>query len=254
MDAVQGVLWTSDYETAERLRASTGRTLLVQYLDTRSTYDRPFKSAVQDACGKSANRHFLHCRLFRPYEPDRRYVAQFGVERAPALILVHPDGTYHAYTGAGDRAAIARFLDESQPPGLHPIANPLIPRQPEYAWHSSLDTALEQAAHDGNSTLVVLYRWWQRDWERIEPMLARPEVYRRVAGLVHCKVTGMAGSPSAEMERFGVTQLPAIVLVRPDGTHEALSVPTGYEAIVRFVDRALHAEREVAAGTQDAAP
>lgn len=254
MDAVQSVFWTSDYEAAERLRASTGRPLLVQYLDTRSTYDKPFKKAVQDATARAGAHGFLHCRLFRPYEPDRRYVAQFGVERAPALILVHPDGTYHAYAGAGDAEAIARFLNDSQPPGLHPTTNPLIPRQPEFAWHDSLDVALEDAARDGNSTFVVLYRFWQRDWERIEPMLTRPEVYRRVAGLVHCKITRLAGSPTAEMQRFGVHQLPAIVLVRPDGTHESLSVPTGYEAVVRFVDRALHGERAAAATAPDAAP
>lgn len=254
MDTVQSVFWTSDYETAERLRASTGRPLLVQYLDTRSIYDKPFNKALQQATSQSATSGFLHCRLFRPYEPDRRYVAQFGVERAPALILVHADGTYHAYTGAGDAEAIARFLNDSQPPGLHATTNLLIPRQPDYAWHDSLDAALDHAAREGNGTLVVLYRWWQRDWERIEPMLARPEVYRRVAGLIHCKVTGMAGNPTAEMERFGVTQLPAIVLVRADGTYEALSVPTGYEAVVRFVDRALRGEREAAATLQDVAP
>ncbi|MDO8632694.1 MAG: hypothetical protein Q7R41_19600, partial [Phycisphaerales bacterium] len=42
--------------------------------------------------------------------------------------------------------------------------------------------------------------------------------------------------------RFGVKNLPALVIVEPEGNARALELPTSYEAIVRFADGARRGE------------
>lgn len=68
----------------------------------------------------------VRCILYSTNERDRRYAAQFGVEIPPSLILVYPDGTYHAKRGPLNHDTITQFLAESQPPGTSPKANPYL--------------------------------------------------------------------------------------------------------------------------------
>lgn len=227
-----------DFQRAEALQARTGKPLLLIFLDSRSAMDKPMKLALRDHHVRERLNGLLECRLFRANEDDRRYAAQFRMERAPSLILVHPDGTYHSYSETPTAAGIVNFLDESQGPGQVPVHNSLIHRAPRYAWQKELAPALKQASETNRDTLVVLYRGGTRDWSRVEDMLDRPEVFRRFDGMEHVRVTGLIGAPKDEMTRFEVMSLPALVIVRPDGSSEKLEMPRSYEAIIRFADGA----------------
>ncbi len=230
--------WVADYESAEKQVRRTGDELMIYYKHVTADHDDPMYEALKAPAVKRQTREYVRCVLSPSYEPDRRYVAQYGVERAPALIVIHRDGTYHAGTGVMTESQIVQFLNDAVGPGSKPAINPYILREPDYAWHRSLEAAEEEARETGRSILIVLDRWPSRDWRRLKVMLARREVYSRVADMVHCRPGSMVTSAGGCAARFGVANLPAIVVVRPDGSHSNLELPTGYESIARFVDRA----------------
>jgi hypothetical protein len=87
--------------------------------------------------------------------------------------------------------------------------------------------------------VVVFYRTLSRDWARLEPLLNRHEVSVRLAPMVHCRIGLMRFLADAYITRFGALKLPAMVIAHPDGTYNALELPTSYEAIARFVDASL---------------
>lgn len=244
-----------DFQQAESLQYRTGKPLLLVFLDSRSTVDKPMKRAMADPQVRGRLKELVECRLFRVNEDDRRYAAQFKVERAPSLILVHPDGTYHSYEATPSPSAILKFLDESQSVGQQPTRNSLIQRAPRYAWQTDLESALSSARESNRDALLVLYRGGTRDWSRIEKMLDRPEVFRRFGSMVHARVTGLIGAPKDVMSRFGVTALPAIVIVRTDGSSEKLELPTSFETIIQFADAARNREHQgVTSSMTSAAP
>ncbi|MEK7757018.1 MAG: hypothetical protein AAB385_07385, partial [Planctomycetota bacterium] len=230
--------WDADYDAAEARMAESGGELLIFYRAIDQGRPDPTFEALRSAPLKQQTAQYVRCSLFRSYEPDRRYVAQYGVDRAPALIVVHGDGTYHARMGLTSAAQISEFLAAAQPPGAAPVLNPHIPRETNYAWHSSLESAEAAAQKTGQSILIVFDRWWSRDRRKLEKLLERREVYSRFAGLVHCRPWSILGLGDQSMVRFGVMNLPALVVVHPDGSHQVLELPTSYEAIVRFADRA----------------
>ena len=84
--------------------------------------------------------------------------------------------------------------------------------------------------------VVVLDRWMTRDWRRLLAMLERREVYTRFADMVHCRPGSLWSSSGSTAARFGVHNLPAIVIVETDGTAHALELPATYESIIRFAD------------------
>jgi len=198
----------------------------------------PTLDALRSTPLKQQTAQYVLCSLYRSYEPDRRYVAQYGVDRAPALIVMHGDGTYHARTGVTSAAQISEFLAAAQPPGAAPVLNPYIPRETNYVWHSSLESAEAAAQQKGQSILIVFDRWWSRERRTLEKLLERREVYSRFADMVHCRPGSILGLDDQSMARFGVMNLPALVVVHPDGSHHVLELPTSYESIVRFADRA----------------
>ncbi len=230
--------WDADYGAAEARVAEAGGELLIFYRAVDQSRSDPTFDALRSAPLKQQTARYVRCSLYRSYEPDRRYVAQYGVERAPALIVVHGDGTYHARTGLTSAAQISEFLAAAQPPGAAPVLNPHIPRETNYAWHSSLESAQAAAQKTGQSILIVFNRWWSRDRRKLDKLLARHEVYGRFARMVHCRPWSILGLGGQSMNRFGVKNLPALVIVHPDGSHHVLELPTSYEAIVRFADRA----------------
>lgn len=230
--------FAADFQRAEAWQEQTGKPLLLVFLDSRAARDKAMKACLKDAELKTRLAEALECRLFRANEADRRYVAQYHVERAPALVLVHADGTYHAFTEAPTPEAVRRFLDESRAPGANPTFNPLIARAPRYRWANDLETALKKAAESRRDALLVLYRNTTRDWSRISSMLDRAEVFRRFDGMVHARITGWVGRPTEAMDRFEITTLPALVIVRADGSVDRLELPISSEAIIRFADAA----------------
>ena len=228
----------ADYESAEKKIRRTGAELLVYYKRVPPGVDDPMHAALKGPKVKQLTGGHVRCVLSPSYEPDRRYVAQYGVERAPALIVVHPDGTYHAHAGVMAEPKIVEFLNNSTGSGNTPTINPHIPRIPSYSWHASLESATEEARQSGRSIFIVLDRWPSRDRRRLEKMLSRREVYSRLADMVHFQSGSLLKSAKSSANLFGVENLPALVIAHPDGDYRTLELPMNYEAIVRFADEA----------------
>jgi hypothetical protein len=230
--------WAADYDTAEARVRESGRERLIYYHPTDQGLHDPTFDALRSGPLRQQTAPFVLCSLFRSYERDRRYAAQFGVERAPALIVVHRDGTYHARTGEMSAPQIAEFLAAAEAPGTPPVVNPHIPREPNYVWYGSLESAETAARKTGQSILIVLDRWWPGDRRKLKKLLEHREVYSRFADMVHCRPGSIWGPADKSITRFGVVNLPALVILHPDGAHQVLELPTSYEAVVRFADRA----------------
>lgn len=235
---VPGV-WVADYEAAEQHIAETGRPMLIHYEKGSHQADKSSDAVLNSSLVKRLSANHVRCRLFRSFEPHRRYVAQFGVDRAPALIVVHRDGTYHSRVGLMSSAEAATFLVNAQPPGAKPRIDPYLPRSPRYHWHQRIEEAERTAQRAQAPVLIVFHRTLTSDWARLERILTRREVHTRFANLVHCCVGVLNPWSKAYITRFGALKLPAIVLLRRDGTFEVLELPTSYAAVALFADAAL---------------
>lgn len=230
--------WYNDYEAAERAASDTGRNVLICYRDDRQGRDDVSATALRSPKLSHLTEKFVCCDLFRSYEPDRRYVGQFGVNRAPALILVRGDGTYHAMPGTSDVARIEAFLSEADTPGKPVTVDPYVVRQARYDWSDSLETAESIARETGRPLFVVFYRTLSRDWSRLSKMLQRPEVGQRLNGAVPVRIGLWGLKADAYDTQFGALSLPALVLVQPDGSVQDLQLPASCEQIVRFIETA----------------
>ena len=243
--------WLMDFDAAESRVEETGKPLLILFRDARhTTDDKALQDAVRSPSLAAAAQGYVRCMLFQPYEPDRRYVAQYGVDHAPALIVVHRDGTYHAESGAMSSEQMVAFLERTRAPGARPTLNPHIVRQARYRWQDSLEEAEAVAAQTRRPMLVVFYRRFSRDWERIHSLLATHEVYSRLADMVPVKVALHGLFTKAYITRFGALKLPTVAISRPDGSYQVLELPVSIEAVVRFVDDAM---RDVSVDTGHAA-
>jgi hypothetical protein len=234
--------WEGDFDAAERRAYRQDRPLLVYYTKAQAWENDPMLEALKSSELRDQTAEMTKCLLTPAHEPNRRYVNQFGVDRAPAIIILHSDGTYHSVQGPRTKDEVREFLAGSKPPGQSPTYNPHVPRPVRYAWISSVDRAEQAGKTRGLPVLVVIDRPFTLDWQRLAPMLERREVWSRVAGMVHCR-PGLWGLGVGDAQRrLAVDGLPAIVILHPDGTHATLELPNSYEAIARFVDRAASAQ------------
>ncbi|MFQ5495568.1 MAG: hypothetical protein ACE5EX_09325 [Phycisphaerae bacterium] len=234
--------WVYDYEAAERGVRETGRESLILFRDDRPGAVEPMRDLLMsEEFGTLPERHVC-CTLLRSHEPDRRYVAQFGVDRAPALILVHRDGTYHARTGRMSAEQIRAFLKSAVPPGATPKLSRYIPRRARYQWRTSLDQAEAEAQRTGQALLIVYYRPLSRDWHSISKALAPHPTVLRLSELIAVRVgiSGFSNGPVAT--RFGALPLPSLVILRPDGVFDVLEMPQSSETIARFADACLRGQ------------
>ena len=225
-----------NFDIAERLAHESDRPMLIAYWDGRAEIDRPLSDALRSPEVQLKAKGYVRCDVFRTNEPDRRYAAQFGVERPGALIVVHPDQTYQAQPGFISASDVARFLDEAKPPGATRVLNPHIPRQVAYDWHRTLPAAREEAERTGRPILLVVDRVLVGDRRKLNKVLNRPEVYRRFADMVHCRVRSFNPFADSYETPLGAVHLPAIIFIHRDGTHHVLEKPLSVEAIVRFAD------------------
>jgi len=233
--------WVMDYESAERKVRETGSPLLIFYKSGRENEDQRIRAALDSPEFKTRIESSVRCILFRSYEPDRRYVAQFGVRRAPALILVHPDGTYHATVGSMLQDQIGPFLAESKPPGARPNFDPFLSRKSEYLWHESLESATLRARQTGRPLFIIYERNLSNDGIKLQKLLIRREVYYRLAPMIHVRIAVPGLFTKTCITPFGTLQLPAVVIAHPGGSFFTLELPTNYESVVRFADRSLAA-------------
>jgi len=242
--------WVADYESAERKVRETGNSLLLFYKSGKEEMDTRIQRALDDPQLKNVTKNYIRCILFHSYEPNRRYVAQFDVQRAPALILVHPDGTYHSTEGSMHHEQIAQFITLAIPPGTQSKFNPYLPRVPEYFWHDSLETAIAKAQKIDKPLFIIYEKTLSNDWKKLQKLLARREVFHRIAPMVHTRISITSIFSNSHSSPFGVLQLPAIVIAQPGGSFWVLELPTTYESVVRFTDRSLEALTETKTNTE----
>lgn len=229
--------WAGDYEAAERHAKATNMPMVLSFSESDFTMQDATLAVLRDERVSSRLAGCARGTLVRSFEPDRRYAEQFGVTRAPSLILVHRDGTYHAYTGVMSPEALVAFLEASRPPGSVVAWNPLIPRSYEYDWIPDLDVAT-QRSREGRTPMIVVYdRHLSRDWRELAPLLTSREVGIRIDGFVHCRVRLLPQTGDAFITPFGALRLPALVVVNPDGSFTPLEQPTTAGAIARLVDQ-----------------
>jgi hypothetical protein len=229
--------WIADYDRAEQRSRDSDRDLLIWFTDSAPGTPDPLQAVFANKQVRQKARGYVRCQLVKSHEPDRRYVAQFGVQRAPAVIIVHRDGTYHTQAGAPSAEEVLQFLGGGKPPGLSPSANPLVPRRARYIWHENVAAAQREAETHDAPVLIVYHRRFSGDWRALKKLLYRHEVYRRFAGMIHCRVATWNPWGQAADTPFGTVRLPALVVVDAHGDHHVLEIPTSYEAIVRFGDR-----------------
>lgn len=251
--------WLGDFDTAERNVAESDKELLILYITGRRGGES-FMQAAKDSDSLAAvMKDKVRCVLARSFEPDRRYVAQYGVDRAPAVILVHRDGTYHARTGPVTPEDIETFLASAKAPGRAPAYDPHIPRRALYKWQDAVEPVLSQVLAERRPALIVYHRKMSRDWQGLTKLLRRHEVYSRLDKLIHCRI-GLPGIwRETAITPFGALRLPALVIVRPDGQHAVLEVPASHESIVHFAQSALSPDAKQASnatspGTTTATP
>lgn len=233
--------WIGDYDTAERLSMKQDRPILIYFEEDRPNHDSRLADSIKSERLRSTRDDFVRCFLVRSYERDRRYVAQYGVDRAPAVIVVHRDGTYHATSRRSMSADdLMAFLKSAASPGTPIHRNPYVPHKPRFDWYDSLDAGERAARQSGRPMLVLFHRTMSRDRRRLERLLSRHEVYLRLRDLVHVRIGLFVLFQKAYITKYGALQLPAIVIAHPDGTFEALELPQSRDAVVSFLDSALH--------------
>lgn len=231
--------WAANYEQAER-EAHRSRRPMALYFKAGA---KPTKDPVYDALRSPEISKrlsgYVHATLARELEPDRRYADQFGVERAPALILVHTDGTFHALTGLLNAKSIAAFIDGARPPGAIPTDNPLIPRSHRYQWIDDLGVAQSRSVQLDRPMIVAYARRLTGDWRKLSDLLDAREAWVRAGGMVACRQMLFPRLQHTFISPWGPVELPALVVVLPDGRHAVLDRPTSSAKVARFMDAAL---------------
>ena len=234
--------WAADYEAAEQRAETTGAPRVLYFRSGRlSPTDSAF-DALRAPEIEARLVDYVRGTLVQSHEPDRRYAAQFGVLRAPSVILIHADGTYHAHSGLVNPETLARFIDQATPPGTVAAHNPLVPRTYHYKWINDFETANARSRQLGKPMVVAYERRLMGDTRRLAEMLHAHEVGLRLSDFVHCRVSLLPTVGDGFISPFGAVRLPALVLAYPDGRHDVLEMPTSSEAIARFVDASLRDE------------
>ena len=234
-----GPAWHFDFEAAEGQARSLERSLVVFYkdpLDLRSSQVEDWLEGPEVAPLLQGK---VLCKLVNEFPPNRRYVAQYGVLQPPGLVLIHPDGTYHAHNGPMTPQQIGEFLAQAQPPGARPRLNPQIARTINYRWEGIYEDAVAKARRQ-NRELLIVYKWWLSGecTELLTIFQTRPEVARHFTETVNCLLDMDYPPNRVHVRKYGATRVPTVILVHRDGTYHAHSGPMTADQIVRFVTAA----------------
>jgi hypothetical protein len=224
----------ASYDFAQRDAQAKNVDLVVFYKDHLDSSSGQTEDVLRHPRLASLMSGKVRCQLLTEFEPNRRFVAQYGVESAPALIVIHPDETYHVREGAVTLEQAEKFLSEAIAPGKKPTLNPAVPRTYEYRWINIYEDAVEEAKRQ-NRKMLVLYKWWlSADSSELIRRMDKPEVARHFANMVHCILDWDYMPNRQHMARFSADKVPALVIVNQDGSYHKLVGLASMKQIVEF--------------------
>jgi len=227
--------WQFAYDEAVRLARRQERDMLVFYKDPLDINSGKLRDAVESAGVQPLANEMVRCLLVPSYPPNRSFVAQYGVRDTPALIVIHPDGTYHRLKGVHSAREVRSFLESARGPGLSPELNPRIPRGATFDYFNIYERAVETAQRQGRP-LIIIYKWWVNpESTELIRRISRPEVARYFAESVNCILDWDHVPNRSHVKKYGVTKFPAIIIVEPDGRYRSLTGLPAVDRIVRFV-------------------
>ncbi len=224
-----------NFSRAERLGKQQQKKLFVYYESWLSADCGEMKRQIQSSTVQQLLADKIVCILEESYEPNVRYVAQYGVQRYPAVILIHRDGTYHQRTGVMSAEGIANFIATAKSPGAQPMINPQIPREIDYEWEADYERAFEIAEQQNRPVFIFYKSVVSTDANEMLGTLDRPEVAELFDDTVNCLLDWGYPPNRRLMIRYGVTNVPAIVIVNPDGTHHARQGRMTAAQVISFV-------------------
>lgn len=236
-----GPQWVYTFVEAEKLARDKEKPIFVFYRDPFDPKSGQMFETVQSPEAVALLQNMVTCTLVTEYNPNRRFMAQYNVIEAPAMTIIHPDGTYHSQNGTAGLAEIREFIQSSQPPGEKPSVDIQVPRPTDYILRAEgdYDNALA-AANRQNRKLLIVYKWWlDADSTELIRRMSRPEVAARVGGAVHCVLDSDYVPNRKYVSQYGVDQYPAIIVVHQDGTADKLEGLSTVDQIVGFLSRAL---------------
>lgn len=229
--------WHHDYDSARQRARRDQASMLVYYSESRPGRGDPLQDVLRDSQVSGACSRYVRCRLYVSHEPDRRFVGQYGVTRAPAWIVIHADGSYHSRVGAAVPAEIVAFLENANPPGETPGHYAYLPSPAAIVWHTSWPAAKAASEQEQRPILAVYTRILSRDWAKLGPLIDSLEVRRAREPFVHCRMDVADPWSQHADTPFGRIRLPALVVQRWDGTHEVLEQPNSPKAMVELLRR-----------------
>ncbi len=237
--------WVYSYVDAERLAKPLEKPILVFYrhhLDARS--GEILERLSQPPLAPMLNR-YVRCSLISAYDPNRRFLAQYGVTSPPAIVIIHPDGTFHSLQEPFDTARIASFLGTSKPPGKLPRADIQVTRPPDYLFRAegTFEKAVSKAQRQ-NRDLLILYKWWlNSDSNEMIYRMSRPEIAARCTETINCILDWDYVPNREHAANFGVTTFPALIVVHQDGSYQTRKGLGTVEEIARFLSTSLNQDR-----------
>ncbi len=209
--------------------------MLVFYKDPLDVNSGKLRDAVESPSVRPLANGMVQCLLVPSYPPNRSFVAQYGIRDTPALIVIHPDGTYQRLKGVHSAQEVRAFLESAKGPGLSPEVNPRIPRGTTFDYFNIYERAVEAAQRQGRR-LIIIYKWWvNAESTELIRRISRPDVARYFAESVNCILDWDHVPNRSHVKKYGVTKFPAIIIVEPDGRYRSLTGLPAVDRIVRFV-------------------
>ncbi len=233
--------WVYSYVEAERQAKPAEKPILIVYRDHLDVKSGKVQDMVESPSLASATSKYVRCSLISAFDPNRRYLAQYGVTSPPALVIVHPDGTFHCLRNEFSTSIIKEFLTTSKAPGERPRVDMQVPRPTDYLVRAegTFEKALDKARRQ-NRKLMIVYKWWLNpDSTELISRMSRPEVANRCTETVNCVLDWDYVPNRKHVAQYGVTKFPAIIVVNQDGSYQTHQGLGTVNELVRFLEKAL---------------